>query len=185
VNGTENAKRLVGEQFGRVWNELATHKLKVQPDVAAKLMAQTLGSLNKIDGGALKNSYFLVLCYHDWLLFLFVSDLFRAAWDALATAIKKELQTLNTAALSLISTMLKVFDDLFEDGTSPKLATSAIIEEIAHFSLDQCENALKIDQGEESILENGATSLVTSFNAFGPKLFLDPEFSLVSVYSHF
>jgi len=66
VNGTENAKRLVGEQLGRVWNELATHKLKVQPDVAAKLMAQTLGSLNKIDGGALKNSYFLVLCYHNW-----------------------------------------------------------------------------------------------------------------------
>ena len=119
------------------------------------------------------------------MIFLFVSDLFRAAWDALAAAIKSELQALNTAALSLISTVLKVFDDLFEDSTSPKLATSAIIEEIAHFSLDQWENALKVDPSERSALENSATSLVTFLNVFGPKLFLDPEFSLVSVYSHF
>jgi hypothetical protein len=81
--------------------------------------------------------------------------------------------------------MLKVFDDLFEDDTSPKLATSAIIEEIAHFSLDQCENALTIDQSDESALEKSATSLVTLFNAFGPNLFFDPVFSLVSVHSHF
>lgn len=66
MNGTEKAKRLVSEQFGRVWNELATHKLKVQPDVAAKLIAQTLVSLNKINGGALGDSYFFVLYYHNW-----------------------------------------------------------------------------------------------------------------------
>lgn len=107
--------------------------------------------------------------------------MFRAAWDALALAIKKVLQTQNTTALPLISTMLKVMDDLFEACTSPKLATSAMIEEIAHLSLDQCENVLKIDQGEESTLENSATSLVTLLDTFGPRLFFDPEFATVSV----
>jgi hypothetical protein len=77
--------------------------------------------------------------------------------------------------------MLKVMDDLFEACTSPKLATSAMIEEIAHLSLDQCENVLKIDQGEESTLENSATSLVTLLDTFGPRLFFDPEFATVSV----
>jgi len=57
VNGTEGAKRLVGEQFGRLWDELTAHRLKVQPGVAAKLTAQTLVSLDRMDGGALKNSY--------------------------------------------------------------------------------------------------------------------------------
>jgi hypothetical protein len=54
LNGADSAKRLVGEQFGKVWDELAAHRLKVQPGVAAKLMAQTLMSLDKMDGGAPK-----------------------------------------------------------------------------------------------------------------------------------
>jgi len=66
VDGTENTKRLVGEQLGRIWNELTTHKLKVQPDIAANLMAQTLISLHQINEGALWNSYILALSCDNW-----------------------------------------------------------------------------------------------------------------------
>jgi hypothetical protein len=61
LNGTESAKQLVGEQFERVWDELAAHRLKVQPEVAAKLMAQALTSLERIDRGAFMMLSFCVL----------------------------------------------------------------------------------------------------------------------------
>jgi hypothetical protein len=74
--------------------------------------------------------------------------------------------------------MLKEIDNMFEDGTNPKLATSALVGEIAHWSLGQCERLL---QTEESTLENGATSLVTLLDAFGRRLFHDAKFATVSL----
>jgi hypothetical protein len=102
-----------------------------------------------------------------------------AAWDALATAIKTQLQTPNTTASLLVSDMLKIIDNFFEDGVNLKLATNALIVEIGHLALVQCEKVLETDQGEELALENSVTSLVTLLDAFGPKLFHDPEFTKV------
>lgn len=51
LNGSQSANWLVGDQFGKVWDELVANRLKVQPGIAAKLMAQTLVSLEKLDGG--------------------------------------------------------------------------------------------------------------------------------------
>jgi hypothetical protein len=108
-----------------------------------------------------------------------VTELFQAAWNALVTAMKKQLLTPNANA-SLISTMLKVFDDFFEVGTVPKMSTSVMVAEITHLSLSRCENALRSDQGEATALENGTTSLVNLLNVFGSKLFIDAEFATVS-----
>lgn len=49
----ESANRLVGEQFIRIWDELTANRLKIQPVVAAKSMAQTLASLERGDPGKL------------------------------------------------------------------------------------------------------------------------------------
>lgn len=95
--------------------------------------------------------------------------------------IKKQLETLDPAASSLVSNMLKGIDNMFEDGTNPKLATSALVGEIAHWSLGQCGRLLQTDGGEESTLENSATSLVTLLGAFGGRLFHDSKFATVSL----
>lgn len=57
VSGIHGASRLVGQQFSRVWNELAGHRLKVQLADAGKLMAQTLASLQRIDEGEWQKNY--------------------------------------------------------------------------------------------------------------------------------
>jgi hypothetical protein len=81
--------------------------------------------------------------------------------------------------------MLEVIEGFFEDGTNPKLATAALIEETALWSLGQCERILQTDQGDESALKNSAISLVTLLDAFGRRVFHDAEFAAVSVSSHF
>ena len=53
LNGIDSTKHLVGEQFGRVYEELTAQRLKVEPSAAAKLIAQALTSLERIDRGIL------------------------------------------------------------------------------------------------------------------------------------
>jgi hypothetical protein len=67
LNGLDSTKRLVGEQFGRVYDELTAQQLKVQPGVAAKLIAQALVSLERIDRGALLVFYVLCDCVAVYL----------------------------------------------------------------------------------------------------------------------
>ena len=118
----------------------------------------------------------LGICKH----LIILQDLSDAAWNALATTIKKQLQTPNTTASSLVATVLKVIDDFVEDGASLRLVANALIREIGLLSLAQCEGMLETDQCEESALEQSTTSLVTLLDSLGPKLFRDPEFVKVS-----
>jgi hypothetical protein len=118
----------------------------------------------------------LGICKH----LIILQDLSDAAWNALATTIKKQLQTPNITASSLVATVLKVIDDFVEDGASLRLVANALIREIGLLSLAQCEGTLKTDQCEESALEQSTTSLVTLLDSLGPKLFHDPEFVKVS-----
>ena len=118
----------------------------------------------------------LGICKH----LIILQDLSDAAWNALATTIKKQLQTPNTTASSLVATVLKVIDDFVEDGASLRLVANALIREIGLLSLAQCEGVLETDQCEESALEQSTTSLVTLLDSLGPKLFRDPEFVKVS-----
>lgn len=92
---------------------------------------------------------------------------------------KRQLQTPNTATSLLVSTILKVIDDFFEEGASLKLVTSSLIGEMGHLALTQCEIDLKSHQSEHPAPQNIAISLVTLLDAFGTKLFQDVKFTKV------
>ena len=51
IDADGETKKIVSEQFGRVWQELENKGLRAEPGVAATLMSKTLVSLNEIDGG--------------------------------------------------------------------------------------------------------------------------------------
>lgn len=106
-------------------------------------------------------------------------DLFLAAWEPLAISIKTEFQTPNTVASVLVSTLIKVFDDFFEDGTKAKFATISLMRGISQWSLSRCEDSLKLDQTEDSAVDKSVNSLVDILDMLGAKLFSDTEFVTV------
>jgi hypothetical protein len=105
--------------------------------------------------------------------------LFHAAWDILAVAIKAS----STTAPALVSVVLKVFDDYYEDGTDPKIATRVLIAEILQSSVIECEKILSTEGADEPAGTGGVTLLVKMLDSFRESLFHDEEFSVVSDHS--
>lgn len=114
-----------------------------------------------------------------------MSDLFHAAWEPLATAMK-EFNPASDGSSSpalIVPNVLKVVDETFQEGTTPRLASGALIDEIGLRYLRRCEVALE-EKGDELIegrtLENCVTPIVNLIDAFGAKLFGAAEFVAVS-----
>lgn len=175
-----DVEELVGRQFNRVWDELAGLRLKVQTVVAGKLMAQTLASLERISGGTFMQAS--SPCIRNTKCIL-SPDLFSAAWEPLAISINQEFQTPNSTASPLISTVLNVFDDSFEDGTRAKSASNALMKDISLSSLLRCEDSLQAVQIVDPVEDNNFKSLVHILDTLGPKLFGDTEFVTVRLFS--
>jgi hypothetical protein len=50
-SGKAEAQKMVGEQFQRMWEELAKGKLRAEGSKAGRLLARTLSALSNIDEG--------------------------------------------------------------------------------------------------------------------------------------
>ena len=120
-------------------------------------MAQTLVSLDQAEPG-----------------------LFQAAWSALTAGIQTEASAANPHAASLISAFLDAFDETFEEGSSSAIASRSLIRDVVQTSIQRCRDALAAAPTESSSVADGVAPLANNFNAFGVRLFADPEFSEVS-----
>jgi hypothetical protein len=77
--------------------------------------------------------------------------------------------------LPLVSVLLKVFNDQFDDGTSPKQAILSLTAEIIQSVLVQCEIALESDKS----LKECFLRLVNLLDVFGSTLFNEAEIARV------
>lgn len=80
----------------------------------------------------------------------------------------------------LAPTVLKFFDEFFEDDSRPKLAVDSLIREIVQWSFDQCDFALKNHDEQPSATEKTIESVVRMIDTFGPRLFHDADFTKVN-----
>ncbi|KAF5380135.1 hypothetical protein D9615_006188 [Tricholomella constricta] len=154
-NVDELVQNIIREQFGKVWTHLVEKTLKVEQRAAARLVAQTLLSLNQIDTG-----------------------LFDIAWDTLSNCLRGATET-NPV---LLSVFLKVLHDRFKHTTEPGQAASSLMSTILHSTAQSCVNAIAfIQSGKlESSDVNSANSvplLVNMLDQFREGLFDDANFS--------
>jgi hypothetical protein len=166
-SGKAEAQKMVGEQFQRVWEELAKGKLRAEGSTAGRLLARTLSVLSDIDDG----EYFIEVL-GTILIDPTSLGLFWTAWNPLVAGMKDSTLTNN---LPLVSVLLKVFNDQFDDGTRPKQAILSLTAEVIQSVLVQCEIALESDKS----LKECFLRLVNLLDVFGGKLFNEAEIARV------
>jgi hypothetical protein len=110
-------------------------------------------------------------------------DLFCAAWDTLAALIKDQVGSAVVVASSLAFTVLKVFDDVFQDETQAKAYTRSIISENLQLVVAKCEKVLGVEAADDADVR-GLTSLSSVLAAFGQSLFYDADVAMVRCYQH-
>ncbi|RDB18704.1 E3 ubiquitin-protein ligase listerin [Hypsizygus marmoreus] len=146
-------RELAIDQVRKAWTLLEAKSLKVEGRAAARLMAQTLGSLNAID-----------------------ANLFAATWETLA----KLLLGATGSEQTLISVFLKVFQDKFKHVPGPRDAAAVLMADILHLSTKKCVEFVK-DEGITPVIEDGdggcVLLLISMFDQFRDSLFDDVEFS--------
>ncbi|KII91341.1 hypothetical protein PLICRDRAFT_38089 [Plicaturopsis crispa FD-325 SS-3] len=144
--GADEAKRIVHNQFTRLWDELASRKLRSDPQAAGEAMAKTLTGLHGMGAG-----------------------LFDSAWEPLVAGIKAAR---TPPASALAFSVLTVFQTHFAEETVPQQATQALIGEIVEASLTLCELTL---QNAASNVHDDAALIVDVVKSFSDTLFSDPS----------
>jgi hypothetical protein len=106
--------------------------------------------------------------------------LFRTAWDVLFGAITEQALSPRSETPTLAPTLLKVFNQIFEEGSRPKEATATLTRDISLSSLTQCELILGMESSENSADANSFVPLTNMVKTFGQALFDDADFARVS-----
>lgn len=144
---------LIQSQFSRVWEELASGKLKVEQRAAARLMAQTFEGLYALD-----------------------PLLLDAAWNILGEALKSSVGKRENP--SLVSAVLKVFYDRFrkEDGVLRKHAET-LMNDALDLAIEQCEGSLSAPGTDVEEVPNAEFALMLSIlDRFRDGLFVEGAF---------
>ncbi|KAG5641970.1 hypothetical protein DXG03_003844 [Asterophora parasitica] len=147
-------QNIVREQFGKVYVNLVGKTLKVESRGAARLVAQTLLSLNEID-----------------------TALFDTAWDTLSSSLRKAAET----DPALLSVFLKVLHDKLKHTAEPRQAASLLMSTILHSATETCVDSIRlIRSGEtdgDALSVIGVPLLVNMLVQFREGLFDDSKFS--------
>lgn len=155
-----DARKLVGEQFGKVWQELRDGRLKVEERASARLVVQNLDGLEKVDLGLTHGQGEDV-------------RLRDVAWSVVSNALKNATRT-NPV---LVATFLKVLFDHFKEGTTAKNA----VRELVYTSLDddvqRLSGSLKTES-REGVTE-GVKFLECMLKQFREGLFDNQRFAQV------
>jgi len=127
----EDARSWVREQFGKVWQELKDGRLKVEERIAARLVAQNLDALDKVE--------------HD-----FVSGkedtlgLRDAAWKAVESGLRSVMRTNPVLA----SAFLKVLFDHFKKAATAKQAVEDLVFATLNESVQRVTDSLSMENGQ-------------------------------------
>lgn len=130
-DATKEARSLVREQFGKVWQEIKGGRLKVEERAAARLVAQNLDALKKVDLG--------IVSRQDGDL-----TLRGAAWSVLETGLRAATAT-NPV---LVAAFLKVLYDHFKEGTAEEKAVGELIYSVLHDSARRITDSLQKETTE-------------------------------------
>ncbi|TFY76325.1 hypothetical protein EWM64_g7687, partial [Hericium alpestre] len=139
---------LVVDQYVRVWDEIASKRLRVDAPRAGALIAQNLGALRGIDEG-----------------------LFDAAWGAFAPGVRTSIEKPGDGDRQGVLALLKALYDTGEAGGPVRVAAAAMVNEIARAAVSASQDALA---GEDDARVRQSVSLLAGVvDAFGAVLFED------------
>jgi len=128
-----NARSWVHEQFGKVWRELKDGRLKVEERTAARLVAQNLDALDKVE--------------HDFAVGkVDTSGLRDAAWKAVESGLRSVMRTNPVLA----SAFLKVLFDHFRKATTAKQAVEDLVFTTLNESLQRVTDSLSMENGQSN-----------------------------------
>ncbi|KAJ3574319.1 hypothetical protein NP233_g1845 [Leucocoprinus birnbaumii] len=154
----EQARKLVREQFGKVWDELKGGRLKVEERAGARLVAQNLDALERVDLG-IENGQGEQVGMRD------------AAWSVVETGLRGSTTT-NPA---LVAAFLKVLHDHFKEGTEAKKVVGELVYSMLNDSVSRIADSLQTEV-KENIKEN-IRFLECMVEQFREGLFDDPSFA--------
>ncbi|KAI0036224.1 hypothetical protein K488DRAFT_41686 [Vararia minispora EC-137] len=118
-SGDSAAHALVREQYTRVWEEVSTGRLRVDPVQGATIVAKGLAALEADDAG----------CFNE-------------AWDALAPALAADVRAPGLQ-------FAKTFHEAFADGTRPRAKADELVRSITASILASARDVLAQDtEGE-------------------------------------
>ncbi|KAG5637584.1 hypothetical protein H0H81_004035 [Sphagnurus paluster] len=147
-------RNIACDQIGKVWAHLAEKTLKVEQRAAARLVAQTLLSLDEIDAG-----------------------LFNAAWGTLST----QLHNAASSNEALLSVFLKVFHDKFKHSTRPREAAASLMKTILSSTAQSFAHSITVVRSSESKTgdegPNAVLMIVNVLDQFREGLFDDSDFA--------
>ena len=131
INAREDARSWLREQFSKVWQELKDGRLKVEERLAARLVAQNLDALDKVErdfaGGKA-----------DTL------GLRDAAWKAVESGLRNVMRT-NPV---LTSVFLKVLFDHSKKATTAKQAVEDLVFATLNESVKRVTDSLSMENGQ-------------------------------------
>ena len=131
INAREDARSWLREQFSKVWQELKDGRLKVEERLAARLVAQNLDALDKVErdfaGGKA-----------DTL------GLRDAAWKAVESGLRNMMRT-NPV---LTSVFLKVLFDHFKEAATAKQAVEDLVFTTLNESVQRVTDSLSMENGQ-------------------------------------
>ena len=131
INAREDARSWLREQFSKVWQELKDGRLKVEERLAARLVAQNLDALDKVErdfaGGKA-----------DTL------GLRDAAWKAVESGLRNVMRTNPVLA----SVFLKVLFDHFKEAATAKQAVEDLVFTTLNESVQRVTDSLSMENGQ-------------------------------------
>ncbi|KAF9447824.1 hypothetical protein P691DRAFT_670660 [Macrolepiota fuliginosa MF-IS2] len=129
----DEARRLVQAQFGKVWEEMKSGRLKVEERAGARLVGQNLDSLEKIDSGFASRQGG-------------ETRLFDAAWSTLKSCLKDAAKS----NPGLVATFMKILFDHFKDSTNGKREIEGLFHEILQENVQRVDEVLSTGGGESA-----------------------------------
>lgn len=126
----EEARNLVRNQFGKVWEKIKSRRLKIEERAAARFVAQNLDALEKLDSGFSSNT---IAQQGEGTV------LRNTAWDVLQTGLKDATKS----SPGLVATFLKVLFDHHKEGTYARTEVGELVHEVLTESGRRVDELLK------------------------------------------
>ena len=127
----EDAKSLVRENFGKAWQELKDGRLKVEERAAARLVAQNLDVLDKVEHD-FANEKGEILGLRD------------AAWKTVEYGLRSATRTNSV----LTAAFLKVLFDHFKEAARVKQAVEELVNATLNESMRSVTESLQMENGQ-------------------------------------
>lgn len=161
----QEARKLTQTQYGKAWEELKSGRLKVEERAGARLIAQNLESLQKIDSGFPSGQGAV--------------GLFEVAWGTLRNN-HREVVRVNPG---LVATFAKVLFDHFKEGAHGRVEVEEFVHEVLGDCVENIHRLLRAP-GEEGVKDE-IRFLEYMLEQFREGIFEDEAFSQVCSLTYY